>query len=184
MKLKSILGVLLLCVLCVSVVSAAAPTITQASGTLTTSGATITGTNTCDVTVNGVTNAATIRLFWGGSDGGTLSTAWVNSTQATGSFTNGQSYSIPITGMTAGRTIYYRSRIQDLSGEAWASATGSFTTSSTSGAIPDSGYREKIRLGTNTLTVVVIGGTNYTVGITSVIALDGSTNSVPILTSE
>jgi hypothetical protein len=44
-----------------------------------------------------VTNAVSVRLFWGGNDGGSLSTAWAVSEQATGTLTNGQSYSLAST---------------------------------------------------------------------------------------
>jgi hypothetical protein len=113
------------------------------AATSVTIGGTITGTND----VAGLTNAISARVFWGGADGGTLSTAWANSMAATTAGTNNASYSAALTGLNPNTIIYARSRAQDLTGEAWSSDSITFTTSTRAATSPDQTWREGVRTG-------------------------------------
>jgi hypothetical protein len=167
--------------------------VSVASNTASSAGATVFGSITRTNIYGGVTNSATLRVFWGGADAG----ATVNypvSGAVSGTFTNGQTFSYALTGMTPNRTIYYNVRATDLTGDAWLSSTGYvFTTSSVTGATPDVGFRENLRTGTNAniivtgtatiatnnSTILKIGGTAGLAGTVTntVISGDGSTNT-------
>jgi|GEM_PF-4661162 len=181
MKTLTRTAVILLAALFAVNVRAAAPTITATAGTPTATTCTITGTNTCDIIVDGVTNAVTVTIFYGGADKGATAVGWPNAVALDTAFTNGGAYTNTLTGLTPNTVIWFRARAQDLAGTGWSNA-GSFTTAARAATAPDASWRERLRLGTNSLSVVTIGGTNYTVGTTTAIAADGSTNTVLKLT--
>lgn len=168
--------------LAVSLASAQTLSVSISSNVVSTGGATLYGAVTATNLVGTSTNAVSLRVFWGGSDGGTLATAWPVSGAVTGTYTNNQTWSYPITGMTAGRVVNYQVRATDLSGSVWLASSGAFTTTASAATTPDTTWREAVRGGTGTLSRVTIGGTNYTVGIKSVVAVDGTTNTVLKLT--
>lgn len=171
--------------------------ITATSASPTSSGITLNGSITAsNGPISGVTNTASIRVFWGASDAGTLSTAWPNSLAVSGSFTNNDTFSQALSSLLPNRIYYFQTRVQDRTGEAWLSSSGSFTTSTSAGATPDTAFREGIRSGTNAnvvvtgtatiatndVTVLKIGGTAGKAGLSTNSWLngDGGTNTVII----
>jgi len=84
------------------------------------------------VTMNGLLtmgDSATIKVFWGGTDGGTTSANW-SATNVLGEQAEDVAFSTNITGLTANKTYYYRcyATNSSLLAEDWAKSAASFTT--------------------------------------------------------
>lgn len=88
---------------------------------ITTSSAYMNGT----LTTNG-SSAATVRLYWGPSDGANNPSAWANTNTFAGTFSTGSALTTNITGLNPNTLYYYRYYATNGQGEAWASATIKF----------------------------------------------------------
>lgn len=178
----SLVAASLLAVLLTADAPAQTLSVAISSNVVSTGGATLHGAVTATNLVGAATNAVSLRVFWGGSDGGTSALAWPVSGAVTGTYTNNQAWSYPITGMTAGRVVNYQVRATDLAGSVWLAASGAFTTTASAATTPDTVWREAVRGGTGTLSRVTINGTNYTAGIATIVDTSGATNKVLKLT--
>ncbi len=65
-------------------------------------------------------------IFWGATDGGTSAASWA-AAEIFGAVGDGE-YFVPVVGLAQGTPYYYRAWVSNAAGQAWASASSSFTT--------------------------------------------------------
>jgi len=110
-------------------VSNTPPTDVMADGTATLNGTLIAG------------GSADITIYWGTTDGGPATGAWDN-TNALGLQVGNGPFALPVAGLPAGETYYYRAYATNSEGSVWADPAESFTTAPAAISIADASVTE------------------------------------------